>query len=201
MSLLESSPRLLTTRLRDETREAHERVEAALNPLTEQASLTGYAEMLSRWRAFFVCWEPLVHGLAPDQAIAEELISRSKIGWIDQDLAAIDAQRDRIVFEAERLPVNDWADALGGIYVIEGATLGGQVLCKRFGEALGLTPERGLRYFNSYGSKTAECWRETKHLLNDARWANQHDRIIRSAPATFAALTDFFSTPLPFRTI
>jgi heme oxygenase len=51
------------------------------------------------------------------------------------------------------------AHALGLLYVLEGATLGGQLLRRRLGPALGLTEERGLAFFTAYGAEVGPMWR------------------------------------------
>ena len=47
--------------------------------------------------------------------------------------------------------VETFAQTLGCPYVLEGATLGGQVVGRHLRENLNLSPENGAAFFNSYG--------------------------------------------------
>lgn len=41
------------------------------------------------------------------------------------------------------------------MYVLEGATLGGQIISRSLGGRFGLTPQTGLRFCSSYGAQAA----------------------------------------------
>ena len=43
--------------------------------------------------------------------------------------------------------------------MVEGATLGGQLLRRHLAPRLALTPERGLAYFAAYGDAVGPMWR------------------------------------------
>ncbi|GGR19484.1 heme oxygenase [Deinococcus ruber] len=77
------------------------------------------------------------------------------------------------------------AEGLGALYVLEGATLGGQVISRHLHHTLGLTPERGGAYFFGYGSSTRQMWQTFSHAMN--QWVPQDDqlRVIAGAHSTF----------------
>ena len=53
---------------------------------------------------------------------------------------------------------NSIAQAFGCLYVLEGATLGGQVLCRHFNQTLGLDARNGSAFFSGYGEATGAMW-------------------------------------------
>ena len=87
------------------------------------------------------------------------------------------------------------AEVLGCLYVIEGASLGGQIIAKHLKANLGLTPETGASFFSGYGASTGDYWLAFKTLLTEvATTLDQDDQIVRSAKSTFQTLGDWLST-------
>jgi heme oxygenase len=74
----------------------------------------------------------------------------------------------------------------GCLYVLEGASLGGQVIAPVLQRQLGLAKDRGLSFFIGDAAGTPARWRlvlDSLELL--ARAGAETDRIISSACATF----------------
>jgi heme oxygenase (biliverdin-IX-beta and delta-forming) len=63
--------------------------------------------------------------------------------------------------------IQNESTAIGALYVIEGSSLGGQILSRQLETNLSLTPTRGGAYFAGYGTATAQRWKSF------CRWANQ----------------------------
>lgn len=89
-----------------------------------------------------------------------------------------------------RLPVLDDATAgFGCLYVLEGSTLGGQVISRHVAAQLAVTPERGARFFAGYGSATGAMWRAFGAVLSEhAAHTGRADCIVDVARSTFATL-------------
>jgi heme oxygenase len=51
-------------------------------------------------------------------------------------------------------------ELIGCLYVLEGATRGGTVIFRRMHRVLGITEERGGRFFYGYGDQGEQLWRE-----------------------------------------
>jgi len=94
---------------------------------------------------------------------------------------------------ADALPFDEPSAALGILYVIEGSTLGGQVIAKRIREKLNLTPDLGGHYFSSYGANVMPTWRETKAVLDAPPIAVDADRVIHGAELTFEFLSTWLA--------
>jgi heme oxygenase len=70
------------------------------------------------------------------------------------------------------------------MYVVEGSTLGGQVI-QRSIEAAGLGLE-GLSFLDPYGARTGERWRAFLRILDEATVTSSHaDAALRGARAGF----------------
>lgn len=85
---------------------------------------------------------------------------------------------------------------LGALYVIEGSTLGGQMISRHLETTLGLRNGAGYGYFRSYGPDTPEKWREFRGILLAHSGPGVDDLIVSSAQNTFACLHRWFEAVL-----
>jgi len=112
----------------------------------------------------------------------------AKADWLRGDLVAMGGSTDYCKVEIPT--VGSTTDAMGVLYVIEGGTLGLQVLCKRMpGDHPAL---RGAgRFMRSYGTETGRNWAAfVAHLedLPEASWPEAVD----AGGRTFAAFQRVF---------
>jgi heme oxygenase len=65
-------------------------------------------------------------------------------------------------------------ELIGSLYVLEGATRGGRVIFRRMQKVLGITEDRGGRFFYGYGSQSEQLWHEFWHFATatcpEERW-------------------------------
>ena len=82
-------------------------------------------------------------------------------------------------------PLRDESEAMGCLYVLEGACLGGQVLLRSIQPRF--DGEGGFRFLEGYGLETGRMWRNFLSCLNDFQNRDERDqqRLIASAVATF----------------
>jgi heme oxygenase len=84
-------------------------------------------------------------------------------------------------------------NALGALYVLEGSVLGGQVISKMIGRAIG-TGSNAFSYFNFYGAQTMEKWAAFKNYLDTIPLTEeQKEYVIRSANDTFENFRQHFN--------
>ena len=131
------------------------------------------------------------------QGVEVDFPERLKLGWLEADLVflgldlAVIAQLPR----ASTLPrLTDRLGAMGMLYVMEGASLGGQIISRRLTADLGVTADRGGRFFSSYGRQVGQRWRD--YLLALERFADDpaaSARIEDSALATFESFLSWFA--------
>jgi heme oxygenase len=172
--------------LREATRERHASIEHAL-PLVEPGLRIGsYRRIL---QAFLGFYRPLEAGLAQlAQRVpgAISLEGRCKVPWLQDDLQALGVPESELasIPECPDVPVIDCAPrALGCMYVLEGATLGGQLISLRLEEHLGLAPGTGATFFAGYGGNTGARWRSFVATL-DAE-SPPYQKAIAAAEETF----------------
>ncbi|MBK4998691.1 biliverdin-producing heme oxygenase [Pseudomonas sp. S31] len=155
------SPLLLA--LRAGTRACHTALEERLPFFREGFDVAGYRRLLSAYYGFHA---PLELTLAGYQGV-----ERAKAPALVRDLLALGlsaADIDALPL-CQALPaVEDEARALGVMYVLEGSTLGGQVLKRAMAERLGLAPDRGLGFLDVYGAASGSYWRAFLERLADA---------------------------------
>ncbi len=80
------------------------------------------------------------------------------------------------------------------MYVVEGSTLGGQVLSRHFADRLGVSPDRGGGFFHGYGEATGRMWMAFAGLAA-SRPESETGPAIDAAIATFEALGDWLRGP------
>lgn len=182
-------------RLRRDTRVAHdsiERVPLLAHLFHADFNLGEYRELLIKLYGFYSAIEPVLFTDLPECA-RNVLKHRRKSGLLLQDLHAFssDSATPARFHTCKQLPrMDDMATRMGAMYVLEGATLGGQiirrVLLKRFGDDI--LPM--LNFYGCYGEKAGAEWRlfqvfMTRYVESQPSAA---DRIVESAISTFAAL-------------
>jgi heme oxygenase len=171
----------------------HARVEALMPSLDALATPQGYAAALRALHAFHAAWEPAVWR-APELAEAGlDPDARRKLPLLERDLRALGIEPSVLRPPAPEIP--DDAAALGALYVLEGATLGGRVIHRHVAGPLGLTPERGGAYYHGYGAATGARWKELGDIVARHAAAHGEARVVRGAVACFAALEAWLATP------
>lgn len=184
--------------LRDETQPLHNSLERNL-PWQEICSdRRRYVELLARFYGFYSVWEPLAESqLRKD---AREFLRRRRktsllendlrwFGWSDADLAQAST------ISPQRLKSNGQAVTLGSYYVLEGSTLGGQILSRELERQLGLRNGDGYSYFRSYGSGIREAWNQFGNFLS-VELANEPDvsAAVAGAKTTFEVLEEWLTS-------
>lgn len=183
------SPCLLDA-LRRATRTAHDRLEARLPIGRSDPSMASYRAIVAAFHGFYEPLETRLGNVAPLLApLPWE--PRRKMHLLRADLLALGATAEGVdgLPRCERLPtVSDAPDALGCLYVVEGATLGGRVISRRL-QPLGISPESGGRFFHGYGERTGPMWAEFVDRLHaGAGDRREEDRTVEAAVAVFEAL-------------
>ncbi len=146
-------------RLRDETRDLHQHVERALDMDAVCADLSAYRGFLSRALGYYTPIEMLLARFAW-QAAGLEFTPRRKVPLLLADLRALGVdttQQDHGRCKALPVPVSI-AGAFGVMYVLEGATLGGQLMLRKVQAGLGLSPTQGAAFHHGYGFENGSQW-------------------------------------------
>ncbi|GGI25886.1 biliverdin-producing heme oxygenase [Pedobacter mendelii] len=181
--------------LRAETAESHKELEALMfvnEIMNKSLSIENYKKLLS---INYIMHQRLEHKLANmlDDDIAEklELKSRFKLSALDKDLAywKIDPltlpELDFKLF----VPEKSNAAVLGALYVLEGATLGGNVIKKHIlANPNFKNNDDGLNYYGVYAEEIISKWKSFVQILNQQVTEADFGNCVRSANLTFGNL-------------
>lgn len=179
-----AAPTILA-RLRAETRPYHDALEGnefnqALAAGTPSEAAT--RRFLGKMHGFLVPYEAALRAHAAALGPAWEVAERQRSPLILEDLRVPASQLPPC---PAMPPLASLPQLLGAMYVIEGSTLGGQVLARQLAKA-------GLdlgRYFTGYGALTGPRWKAFCQLLGAAATPATEADIVQSASLTFQHLT------------
>lgn len=180
-------------RLREETRREHLCLEGQVDVERRLVSRETYRALLERMYGFQAAIEePLLAALPPDLGL--DLAKRRHVPALRRDLSYLGSDPDSLPMAAP-LNILSRARALGAMYVMEGSTLGGQIISRMIRDRLGLTFETGASYYAGYGPENGPMWREFGAAAD--AWLARHggaDEAIAAARDTFLALDAWFQT-------
>ena len=186
------------TRLRAETQVWHDRVEELFDLPRQLRTTEDYRRVLADLLGFHAPMEAAV-GRIDWTDVPLDLARRCRTPLVERDLRALGLSQAVIdaLPRCSRLPQpTDRAAALGCLYVLEGSTLGGQVVRRHVQAALGPEVAGATAFFGSHGPAVGVLWRDFLVLL-EKECATE--AAIRSAAAaatrSFACLADWLSRP------
>lgn len=181
-------PDTLRHRLRRETQAAHATLEKRLPIAGASPGICEYQDHLSFLLGFH---EPLEETLRtlPDMArLLPDIGDRWKSSALRHDLAGADVGV-RAPDDCVPCPRSCW-QALGVVYVTEGATLGARSLLPRLRRA-GIVPGPvGTRYLDGYGAHSAVMWKRLCQTL-DATPEAEATEVVDWAELTFERLNQW----------
>jgi len=175
--------------LRTRTAAEHEDLERTLDLLDPALSRSRLTDVLTRMHGFWRAAEAGIERWAahhPDDAAAVSWPHRRRAGLFADDLRVLGAPPGS---ERPGLPALAGTDeALGRLYVLEGATLGGTVIDRHLAALPQLAGTR-LRSFSPYGDQTGAMWHAFRRTARDRVAAGgDADAMVTSAQDTFGAL-------------
>jgi heme oxygenase len=170
--------------LREATRDAHEQMEQSLNLFHPEFTIEDYQHLLRQWYGFHAAWEPASAALF-GEAMADFLQVRRKLPLLADDLGDLEPAAPAPIMWTDR------SDALGTLYVIEGSTLGGQLITRKLQDRYGVSSS----FFASYGPDIGRRWQETKQLLDRPPFEVEDAKVIDGARRTFEFLQAWLEQP------
>lgn len=183
-----SAPSLLET-LRTGTGLLHVALEQRLPFFSERLDAQWYRRLLQAYFGFYAPVEAALHdsGLIPegfDTSLREKtptLISDlHALGLNDAAISALPRWTDLPTFDTP-------AACLGALYVLEGATLGGQVLRREMAQRLGVDADNGGAFLDVYGAETGRRWKTfLDYLDRQTLDAADKQRAVIAARSTFS---------------
>lgn len=163
--------------LRRATRDVHARIERALPLLDPGLSPTVYRRIIERFYGYY----------ASLARTSNEPALLRKLPLLRADLLALGAV-DAAVPRCHDLPeLSNASQVLGMLYVVEGATLGGQIIQRHLASVLALDETNGAAFFVGYGAATGARWNSFGVRVETAAEFDMH-ACIGAAIATFETL-------------
>lgn len=178
---------MITDRLKNETKEAHQALEHFLIPRIKGAGTM--ADYISLLKVFYGYFHPVEH-IIDTQGVAEILTDyngRRKAELLLNDIKAAVPHAETELRECCDLPtIATTAQALGAMYVLEGSTLGGTVIARMLQKGPAAPADEMLSFFNGYGADTQARWHAFTLVLNNYATAHNNEaEIIAAAQETF----------------
>jgi heme oxygenase (biliverdin-IX-beta and delta-forming) len=164
---------MLRDSLRSYTSSHHQRIEQTLDLPSSVRCTADLEQLLARFYGFYLPHEAqlLSHASALD-AYGVELASRMKSGKLRSDLLCLGMSEGAI----GALPIcidlpelRTASHALGSLYVLEGSTLGSQVIARDLQQRIELNIAPAMQFFRGYGSRTGAMWRSFVSALDAAQ--------------------------------
>lgn len=168
--------------LRAVTGASHKSLEDRMPFMRPELDLALYIRLIRAYYGFYAPLEQLIAGVSQIDR------QRQKVPALVRDLTALGLSAAQI----EALPrcndlptINNPHQLLGARYVIEGATLGGQVLRRVIKDKLGIEADSGAEFLDVYGRDTGPLWKAFLKQLAEAEDPQYHAQIVEAACETF----------------
>ncbi|GJE53837.1 MULTISPECIES: biliverdin-producing heme oxygenase [Methylobacterium] len=173
----------LHARLRAATAGAHQALERDLDWEARTATLQGYRDLLALMRGFHAGFEPAIGRMLDDE---DFFGPRRRLQALDADLNRLGLGATDIAGLPAVSPIalTSRASAYGALYVLEGSTLGGQVIGRSIAERHGPDAEAACRYYRGHGRATGRMWNAFRARLDGL----DGDDALVAGIATFDAL-------------
>ena len=191
---------MLRDQLRLHTQAQHARIEAALDIPASIHNRDDYVRLLGAFYGFYLPFETaLLAHETPLCDVGVDLSLRKKAHKARADLQSLCLSGETIdkLALCSSLALPTWRHALGSLYVVEGSTLGGQIIVRELTRHLNLQPHLHLRFFSAYGSRTGTMWRAFVTSLNELNLAAEETTdVLRGAAETFETLERWLASSL-----
>ena len=155
-------------RLKAATNAQHIALEQTVNLEQLSSSLPAYRALLRRFYGFYAPIEAQLATL-PWSTVDFDITGRGKSALLAADLCWL-GDSPTVVADLPRCPalptLADIPQALGFLYVSEGATLGGQEIMRQLQKHLPISRRAGGQFYNSYGAAAGPMWQTLGHFIN-----------------------------------
>lgn len=179
-------------RLRAETRALHEQIEGVVPILQAGADAGTYRWYLQKLLGFHRPLEPALFSTPGLESLGVQRAEREKRPRLERDLQALGLSTEELegLPDCRPLPVlHGLPGALGCAYVLEGATLGAQLILRELLPRLPRELERASSYLRCYGAQTGARWRSFLRALEQgAPDESARAALVSSARDTFQCL-------------
>lgn len=172
----------LLQELRQGTRELHQKVEADLDIVAKLTNLEQYSDLLKRFWVFYAAIDETLSRFDAPEVPKQFLGPRAP--RIVEDLQHLGAGTP-IQGRPAEISIDNLAEFVGFLYVMEGAALGGQIILRHLTTHLNLTSKAGARFFGSDGEEVGPRWREFQEFLERVQPSVNAEVVVAAAVRAF----------------
>jgi heme oxygenase (biliverdin-IX-beta and delta-forming) len=180
----------LHERLRSQTRSLHDDAERALDLEARLSSIEAYCCLLHSLWQLHAGYEA-AFGDQPWSSARIDFEPRRRSNMLLADLSILGDST--VTAMPSSVPMHGIFDAIGCLYVIEGSTLGGQIIFQRIRERLGAKADGAASFFRGYGPETGGMWRALIAAINTTpAYGADADAMEAGARRTFSTFISFW---------
>ena len=184
---------MILQQLKDETRESHSALEHQMPLLDAALQASVYQRMVQQLYTYHKPFEVALLSSTGFAGIGIDYSDRSKTARLARDLDVLGMNASEVAqlpLCTSLPPLTHPSHIFGCLYVLEGATLGGQIVARHLQASLGLTPDTGASYFSGYGLQTGAQWKVfCARLTAYAAGIDDTREILAGAHATYFTLS------------
>lgn len=176
-------------KVKDETRPWHDKMEeVALSEKIAEGtlSLPEYkAVMLGHYVFHHMAEQKLLQHHQLSAVEGMELQTRLKSPLLEQDIHQLGLEPYLFDFDPD-IALDTLPEALGCMYVMEGATLGGTVIGRSLAKVPEITGSGAMHYYGCYGAHTGSRWKKFKEIVErEVSTADEGQAFVHAATVTF----------------
>ena len=172
---------MFTEKIKEVTLQYHQQTEKILvGKMKSMRSKQDYIDLLAVFYGYFGGLEQQIERYI-NASNLDDYNNRRKTAAIAGDIATLGGNIPQIAADTDLPKIDNYLQAFGALYVIEGSTLGGKIISKMIQQHLRMDNGAGLSFFNSYGEKTEQMWNGFKEILNSVASTAEDQAIITAA--------------------
>ena len=179
----------ILAQLKARTAHQHAQTEDGIDLMSDEFSLDDYKKLLVAFYGFYKPFEEKMSAAISRNGVEFDYQERLNAPKLLNDLKYLGTSETEInnIETTEDLPALDSAEKVfGALYVIEGSTLGGQVISRHLRQKFNLDAGNGAAFFSGYGVETGKMWNVFREKITEfADGDVDHEEIIKSANETF----------------
>ncbi|WP_027379758.1 biliverdin-producing heme oxygenase [Chryseobacterium daeguense] len=174
--------------LKQNTAEYHDAAEKLFNSekiFNKTFTLEDYKKIIStNYLMLLHAEDKIFNSLSDNFTDKLQLDSRKKLSLIEKDLKSLNLERQNPSHELQFANENE---ALGAMYVIEGSTLGGNVIARQLSKTEGFD-DVTFNFFGCYQENTGPMWKSFKEVLDTEVKEENYEQVLSGAKKLYTFL-------------
>lgn len=174
--------------LKQNTAEYHDAAEKLFNSekiFNKTFTLDDYKKIINTNYLMLLHSEDKIFGSLSDKYSEKlQLINRVKLPLIEKDLESLSLENQTVSHD---LHFDNEHEALGAMYVIEGSTLGGNVIAKQLSKTEGFD-QVTFNFFGCYQENTGPMWKNFKEVLDTEVTEENYNEVLSGAKKLYTFL-------------